>query len=281
MSNPHNILRPPILNTSTNTDRPATSNTNATMSEQELVNLITKISSEVVNRQGPLMVQSTINPNANTNSVIDQCIEERYANNLGDLDKIPDVVKCLRDFDGNPSEFISWKKSVERILKIYENDRGTPKYYGIINVVRNKIKGKADMALESYNTPLDWGAIAKCLALHYADKRDISTLEYQLSALAQGNKSVEEFYQLVYSHLSLILNKIGCMEVGAEALNLLTMTYRDKALDTFIRGLNGDLPKLLGMKEPIDLPQALHLCLKLENQKFRSNHVFANNNNSF
>ncbi|CAD7001830.1 unnamed protein product [Ceratitis capitata] len=67
------------------------------------------------------------------------------------------------------------------------------------------------------------------------------------------------------------------MEVGAEAMHLLTRTYRDKALDTFIRGLKGDLPRLLGMREPADLPQALHLCLKLENQNFRSN--YAHNTN--
>ena len=43
---------------------------------------------------------------------------------------------------------------------------------------------------------------------------------------------------------------------------------------------NGNLPKLLDMKEPIDLPQALHLCLKLENQNFRANHAFTNRNNT-
>lgn len=68
------------------------------------------------------------------------------------------------------------------------------------------------------------------------------------------------------------------MEVGAEAMNLLTRTYRDKALDTFIRGLRGDLPRLLGMREPADLPQALHLCLKLENQNFRSHYALNNQN---
>jgi len=49
--------------------------------------------------------------------------------------------------------------------------------------------------------------------------------------------------------------------------------YRDKALDTFIRGLRGDLPRLLAIKEPADLPSALHYCLKLENQTYRSNHA--------
>lgn len=63
------------------------------------------------------------------------------------------------------------------------------------------------------------------------------------------------------------------MNIEASSMRLLTQTYRDKALDTFIRGLKGDLPRLLGIKEPIDLPQALHLCLKLENQSYRTNHA--------
>lgn len=68
------------------------------------------------------------------------------------------------------------------------------------------------------------------------------------------------------------------MDIGREPISLLTQTYRDKALDTFVRGLNGDLPRLLGIREPTDLPQALHLCLKLENQNYRSE--YANNQHS-
>lgn len=41
-----------------------------------------------------------------------------------------------------------------------------------------------------------------------------------------------EFYQRVYYHLSLILDKIDCLEMGEESLGILTKTYREKALDT-------------------------------------------------
>lgn len=180
-------------------------------------------------------------------------------------------------FFGNPTEFGSWKKSVERVLKIYETLKGTPKYFGILNVVRNKITGNADIALESYNTPLNWDCIIKCLTTQYADKRDLGTLEYQMSSMTQGNSSVQDFYKEVYAHLSLILNKIACLEESEPAIHLLTKTYRDKALDTFVRGLRGDLPRLLSMREPKDLNEALHLCLKLDNQQFRTQH--ANNSN--
>lgn len=281
MANPNNLIRPPILNAPVqNPPIPPSSPNQPGRNEQGQMTLadLRTVILQVINSQLPEMLQASLNPNAIQGNAVDQAIDVEHLGNLGDLDKIPDVVKCLREFSGKAGEFNSWRKSVERILKIYENLRGTPKYYGILNIIRNKIVGNADIALESYNTPLDWAAISKCLTLHYADKRDVSTLEYQMTGLIQGNSTVQEFYQNVYSHLSLILNKLGGLEAGNEALNLLTQTYRGKALDTFIRGLNGDLPRLLGMREPADLPQALHLCLKLENQKFRTNHAQNYNN---
>ncbi|GBO99875.1 Retrovirus-related Gag polyprotein from transposon HMS-Beagle [Eumeta japonica] len=60
------------------------------------------------------------------------------------------------------------------------------------------------------------------------------------------------------------------MEASNESIKLLTQTYREKALDTFVRGLRGDLPRLLGVREPKDLPHALYLCQKLDNQTDRN-----------
>ncbi|GBP09487.1 Retrovirus-related Gag polyprotein from transposon HMS-Beagle [Eumeta japonica] len=239
----------------------------------EFRSLIRELMTSILETDGQDLFKDVLHPRQQV--MTDQIIDERYRNNLTDMDKVPDVVRSLREFNGNPAEFSSWKKSVERILKIYEPSIGTPKYFGILNVIRNKIVGSADAALESYNTPLNWIAISRCLTMHYADKRDLSTLEYQMTCLIQGKKTIQEFYGEVYSHLTLILNKIACMEINEEAMQVLTNTYRDKALDTFIRGLSGDLSRLLGMKEPADLPEALHLCIKLENQNYRA--VHANN----
>lgn len=271
MSNPNNLIRPALLNPNQQNNVGQQNQGNPPLIPFIITPEIETQISNVVRR-----AYETEQQNRNRVPIlVDQGIDEQHNNNLTDLDKIPDIVKCLRDFSGNPTEFGSWKKSVERVLKIYENLKGTPKYFGILNVVRNKITGNADIALESYNTPLNWDCIIKCLTTHYADKRDLGTLEYQMSSMTQGNNSVQDFYKEVYAHLSLILNKIACMEESETAIHLLTKTYRNKALDTFVRGLRGDLPRLLGIREPSDLHEALHLCLKLENQQFRTH--YANN----
>jgi len=59
-----------------------------------------------------------------------------------------------------------------------------------------------------------------------------------------------EFYQAVYHQLSLVLNQVGVQEDSPDSIRALTNSYRGKALYTFVRGRNGDLPRLLAVKEP-------------------------------
>lgn len=269
------IIRPPVLNVDNTVHNPQPSS--QPVATPGLETLITNIVNRVCANECRNLVQSIIDPDTSFQRGVDQTIDDQHRANLSDLDKVPDVVRSLREFSGTPGEFSSWRKSVERILNIYDQCKGTPKYFGILNTIRNKIVGNADAILESYNTPLNWECISKCLTLHYADRRDLGTLEYQMTTLVQGNNTVENYYQSVYNHLSLIQNKIASMNLPSEALYHLTSSYREKALDTFIRGLRGDLPRLLGIREPADLPTALNLCLKLENQQFRANYAYHNN----
>lgn len=269
-----NIIRPAVLNLNpANNENLINPNPNPPAYQQDMDERLTRMVAEIFRREGRQMINAIVNPGVDINNEVDQVIDAAADVNLADMDRIPDVVKSLRVFSGEPGEFSSWKKSVDRILTIYEHLRGTPKYYGILSVIRNKVIGNADIALESYNTPLNWSKISKCLTLHYADKRDLGTLEYQMTMLVQGNSSIPEFYQGVYHHLSLILNKLACIEMSQESLNNMTQSYREKALDTFVRGLKGDLPRLLSIKEPVDLPMALHHCLKLQNVDFRVQHA--------
>lgn len=47
-----------------------------------------------------------------------------------------------------------------------------------------------------------------------------------------------------------------------ESMNIITQSYCDKAFDTFVRGLKGDLPGLLSIRDPADLPQAPHSIMR-------------------
>lgn len=197
---------------------------------------------------------------------------------LQSQNRIPDPVKEIRLFNGDPTKYASWVKSVENVLEDYRVIKKKPLYRAIIRSIRQKITDEADTALIAYNIPdEDWTSIKKCLSLHYADKRDIRTLEYQLYSLYQGRKTIDEYFGEVNHQLTLIINK-----VQTECLSLETMAntiegHRNRALDTFIRGLNGDLSRLISIKNPKSLPEAYSACLELQNMSYRATNFTRNN----
>lgn len=190
---------------------------------------------------------------------------------LNEIKKLPDCVRDLQIFEGNPVQYISWIHSVESILRDYQVVRNKPIFRAILQHIRQKIRGPADTALISYNIfDEEWEKIKTCLSLHYADKRDLRTLEYELSALAQRNSSLDQFYARINHQLSLIINKIKAQNHSQETVNALVDSYRNRALDIFIRGVNGDLSRTLIIQKPQNLPEAYASCLEIQNLNFRN-----------
>lgn len=190
---------------------------------------------------------------------------------LKEISKLPDCVKELQIFDGNPLHYVSWVNSVEGILEDYEIVKDKPIYRAILQSIRQKIRGTADSALISYNIfNGNWSEIKNCLSLHYADKRDQRTLEHQLGKLTQGNRTIDEFYANVNHQLSLILNKIKTESYNKETMIVLTEMYRNRALDVFVRGLSGEVSRMLCIQRPTTLPEAYASCLEIQNLNFRN-----------
>lgn len=191
---------------------------------------------------------------------------------LRTISRLPDSVKELRTFDGNPLHYVSWVHSVEMILKDFEIVKNKPIYRSIMQSIRQKVVGEADAALVSYNVfEADWKEVKKILSLHYADKRDVQTLEHQLNQLSQGSSKVDEFYSTVNHQLSLIINKLKTETYSEETINALITTHRNRALDIFIRGLTPELSRMVIIQRPKTLPEAYSACLELQNLTMRNN----------
>lgn len=191
---------------------------------------------------------------------------------LKSISRLPDSVKELRTFDGNPLHYVSWVHSVEMVLKDFEIVRNKPIYRSIMQSIRQKVVGEADAALVSYNIfDSDWKDVKKILSLHYADKRDVQTLEHQLNQLSQGSLKIDEFYSTVNHHLSLIINKLKTESYSEETVNALITTHRNRALDIFIRGLTPELSRMVIIQRPRTLPEAYSACLELQNLTMRNN----------
>lgn len=128
---------------------------------------------------------------------------------LKEISKLPDCVKELQVFEGEFDNYASWIGRAKAILKDYQIIKDRPIYRSIVLHIRQKIRGNAETALISYNVlDDDWHKIKRILTLHYADKRDLRTLEHQMGQISQGMKTVDAFYTAVNNHFALIVRSL-------------------------------------------------------------------------
>lgn len=88
--------------------------------------------------------------------------------------------------------------------------------------------------------------------------------------MAQRNSTLDEFYASVNHQFSLIINKLKSEDYSTETLTALIENYRNRALDVFIRGLNGELSRVLIIQKPQTLPEAYATCLEIQNLNYRN-----------
>lgn len=237
-----------------------------------LTNAVTGIKEDLKKNNDRLAALEQDRGHADT--MVDQSqplVRARTEYELKEISVLPDCVKELHVFDGQQEAYLSWVNRAQSILTDYELVKTRPLYRAIVLHIRQKIRGRADMALAAYGVQDDdWEDIKRTLALHYADKRDIRTLERELGEMSQGSRSLDSFYMDVNSHLSLILNNLKAGNYPREAVKALTETYRDKALDVFIQGVGGDCSKHLLVRGLKNLPEAYSFCIGLQNVRSKT-----------
>lgn len=177
---------------------------------------------------------------------------------LKEASTLPDCVKELQVFEGQPESYVSWISRAQSILNEYQVIKNKH--------IKSKICGNADTSLLAYGVPNDdWEEIKRIFSLKYADKKDLRTLEHQLNRLNQVPQSLKKFNTEVNNQFSLILSNLRNGNREPVVVDALIETYRDKALDVFIGGVNGDFARWLLVRNPRNLPEAYSFCLELQN----------------
>jgi len=137
IANPYNIIRPSVFSSNERPipiERPDLPEQHRVdMSVKQLTAFGQTAIGQTVTQVLPGLIKQMNNYTHDFTDVSDQVVEPEYRNNLVDFDRVPDIVKSIREFSGNPAEFASWKKSVDRIMETYTPFVGTPKYYGILH----------------------------------------------------------------------------------------------------------------------------------------------------
>lgn len=191
--------------------------------------------------------------------------------------KIPDVVREIPDFYGNPRDLPTWLRDVEDVLELFEDTKETPFYKILLKTIRRKVKGEASEILMTNNVGDSFKDVKATLTLYYADKRDLITLDHQLRKLVkEKNESIESYYARVKEMSTLISATIANDEEYKDHVSIFSKFYGQIALDVFVRGLGEPLSLFCKNYKPETIAQAYSYCLDFTNTNMRNETFFKN-----
>lgn len=184
------------------------------------------------------------------------------------------IFKTLPEFTGERNQYATWRTMTKTAIKLLDNHKETMRYFEALMIIRNKITGTASTILNNYNTAFNFEAIIDRLDFTYADKRPIYILEQELQVLQQNKLSLDEFYDKVNEKLNCIVNKINMTYKEKHTAMAFIEGANEKALRTFITGLNNRRGEILYASNPSSLPEAYARLQTIMNDQARI--TFAN-----
>lgn len=179
--------------------------------------------------------------------------------------RIPDAIKDLPRFDGNPRLLHEFINNVEEILLHIRGADGTPYGQILLRAVRNKITEQANEVLNMYGTALNWDDIKGNLILHYSDKRTETSLIRDLHGIRQDGKTVEAFYSQVMEIQSALYNNIMIHETDQNVITAKKELFAGMCLNSFMTNLREPLGASIRAMRPESLATALSFCIKEQN----------------
>lgn len=185
--------------------------------------------------------------------------------------RIPDAIRDLPKFEGNPRLLFDFISNVEEIFSALghiTNVENSPYLKILMRAVRNKITGPANEVLDMYGTQINWIDIKQNLILHYSDKRNECSLIKDLHHLKQNNKTVEQFYSEVIEILATLNNYVRIHETDNSIIQSKKGLYENMCLGVFLSGLKEPLGSTIRAMKPANLAVAFANCTEEQNVSY-------------
>lgn len=161
---------------------------------------------------------------------------------IDDPDKIQlDPYKCIPEFSGNKNQYRSWREQVLRRMRMISQYKTHSRYEAALGIIRAKITGAASDILINNNTAYNIEAIIDRLDFSYADQRPLYVVEAELTAIKQGNKSLQDYYDCINQALNTVITKIVMTYKKEDEQKSLITEMQLKGIRTFIMGLNSSM----------------------------------------
>lgn len=171
-----------------------------------------------------------------------------------------EYLEIIPEFKGEPELLPRFIEISEKLVNKFYNVLNPEDFDNeyLMSSILSKVKGQAAINISCCQIQT-FADLKNALLTAYADKRDVYTLQIEMTELKQAiNESPFEFYNKIQKYLNLQISNVNT------TLNPLSRPYlieylRNYALRILLRGLKEPVGSLMRTKNPSDLNQALNM----------------------
>lgn len=183
-----------------------------------------------------------------------------------------EYLDMLPEFHGQQELLPRFIEIAEKLVNKFYNALDTSDFQNeyLMASIFSKIKGEAAINISS-SIITCWKDLKEALLNTYADKRDIYTLNIEMTELRQTTENAFDFYNKIQTCLNLQIAYISAHSTAAEGA-ILSQYIRNLALRVLLRGLRDPIGSLMRTKNPADMNSALNMLtndFQIENKVFK------------
>lgn len=154
-----------------------------------------------------------------------------------------DAFKSLPIFNGDQSNYRSWREEASRLMDSIKNFKTHSKYAAALTIVKSKIQGAAANVLTNYNTIFNFEAIRNRLDYTYSNQEPLYVLQDMMKAITQKRSTLSEYHDEINKNLNLIISKITMSGDPPNIIDRLIKNANDDAVRIFIDGMSDNFTR--------------------------------------
>lgn len=180
---------------------------------------------------------------------------------MSEIKLIPnELYKILPCFDGNKRHLNLFLRKCEYIIDKFKSSELQQEY--LMHVVTSRLTGDAAALISERVDIQTWAEFKELLEIHFGDPRSEECLAIELETLKiKNNESHTDFCARIQSVKSVLLSKVN--QIDDKNLRVSkTAIYNNTALQVFLYNLPENMVRVVRLKKPQTLEQALSLVLE-------------------
>lgn len=199
---------------------------------------------------------------SNITTILNNIVLQPTSNlNIVNMPEVPvlkqEYLSMIPEFHGETELLPRFIQICQKLVTKFYNANNADDFQNeyLMSSILAKIKGEAAINISSCVIG-KWADLQTALLNAYADKRDVYTLNIELTNLKQGSESAFDFYNRIQHILNLAISYLTTHSTAAEAL-VLNEYSRNLALRVLLLGLRDPIGSLMRVKNPANLNAAL------------------------